>query len=142
MFLIRFSFFQNKITKEVTNYISNEINSKIRIGKVSLNGFTNLQFNQIFVPDLNGDTILFVPKAVLDIEDINWLDRKFIIDEVVFKDAEIVLRKNPGKKKYEIEFLLNSFFHSKDRLIQCNYENFWTFPNEPVLMYMQAKLWV
>ena len=109
LFLIRFSFFQNKITKEVTNYISNEINSKIRIGKVSLNGFTNLQFNQIFVPDLNGDTILFVPKAVLDIEDINWLDRKFIIDEVVFKDAEIVLRKNPGKKKYEIEFLLNSF---------------------------------
>ena len=109
MFLIRFSFFQNKITKEVTNYVSNEINSKIRIGKVSLNGFTNLQFNQIFVPDLNGDTILFVPKAVVDIEDINWLDRKFIIDEVVFKDAEIVLRKNPGKKKYEIEFLLNSF---------------------------------
>ena len=109
LFLIRFSFFQNKITKEVTNYISNEINSKIRIGKVSLNGFTNLQFNQIFVPDLNGDTILFVPKAVVDIEDINWLDRKFIIDEVVFKDAEIVLRKNPGKKKYEIEFLLNSF---------------------------------
>ena len=109
LFLIRFSFFQNKITKEVTNYVSNEINSKIRIGKVSLNGFTNLQFNQIFVPDLNGDTILFVPKAVVDIEDINWLDRKFIIDEVVFKDAEIVLRKNPGKKKYEIEFLLNSF---------------------------------
>ena len=109
LFLIRFSFFQNKISKEVTNYISNEINSKIRIGKVSLNGFTNLQFNQIFVPDLNGDTILFVPKAVVDIEDINWLDRKFIIDEVVFKDAEIVLRKNPGKKKYEIEFLLNSF---------------------------------
>ena len=109
LFLIRFSFFQNKITKEVTNYVSNEINSKIRIGKVSLNRFTNLQFNQIFVPDLNGDTILFVPKVVVDIEDINWLDRKFIIDEVVFKDAEIVLRKNPGKKKYEIEFLLNSF---------------------------------
>ncbi len=109
LFLIRFSFFQNKITKEVTNYISNEINSKIRIGKVSLNGFTNLQFYQIFIPDLNGDTILSVPKVVVDIEDINWLDRKFIIDQVIFKDAEIVLRKNPSKEKYEIEFLLNSF---------------------------------
>ena len=28
---------------------------------------------------------------------------------MIFKNAEIVLRKNPGKKKYEIEFLLNSF---------------------------------
>lgn len=109
LFLIRFSFFQNKISKEVTNYLSNEINSEISLGEVSLNGFTNLQLNQIFIPDLNGDTVLFVPKVVVDIKDINWLDRKFIIDQVVFKDAEIVLRKNPGKKKYEIEFLLNSF---------------------------------
>ena len=109
LFLIRFSFFQNKISKEVTKYLSNEINSEISLGEVSLNGFTNLQLNQIFIPDLNGDTVLFVPKVVVDIKDINWLDRKFIIDQVVFKDAEIVLRKNPGKKKYEIEFLLNSF---------------------------------
>ena len=109
LFLIRFSFFQNKISKEVTNYLSNEINSDIRLGEVSLNGFTNLQLNQIFIPDLNGDTVLFVPKVVVDIQDINWLDRKFKIDQVIFKNAEIVLRKNPGKKKYEIEFLLNSF---------------------------------
>ena len=109
LFLIRFSFFQNKISKEVTNYLSNEINSEIRIGKVSINGFTNFQLNQIFVPDLNGDTVLFVPKVVVDIQDVNWLDRKFIINQVIFKDAQIVLRKNPGKKKYEIEFLLNSF---------------------------------
>ena len=109
LFLIRFSFFQNKISKEVTNYLSNEINSDLSLEEVSLNGFSNLQLNKIFIPDLNGDTVLFVPKVVVDIQDINWLDRKFIIDQVIFKDAEIVLRKNPGKKKYEIEFLLNSF---------------------------------
>ena len=109
LFLIRFSFFQNKISKEFTNYLSSEINSDIRLEEVSLNGFSNLQLNKIFIPDLNGDTVLFVPKVVVDIQDINWLDRKFIIDQVIFKDAEIVLRKNPGKKKYEIEFLLNSF---------------------------------
>ena len=82
LFLIRFSFFQNKISKEVTNYLSNEINSDIRLGEVSLNGFTNLQLNQIFIPDLNGDTVLFVPKVVVDIQDINWLDRKFKIVSV------------------------------------------------------------
>ena len=119
-FLIRFSFFQNKISKEVTNYLSNEINSDISLGEVSLNGFANLQLNQIFIPDLNGDTILFVPKVVLDIQDINWLDRKFIIDQVIFKDAEIILKKNPGKKKYEIEFLLNSF--KKNQRESNNYQ--------------------
>ena len=109
LFLIRFSFFQNKISKEVTNYLSDEINSDIQLGGVSLSGFTKLQLNQIFLPDLNGDTILFVPKVLVDIHEINWLDRKFIINEVIFKDAEIILRKNPGKKKYEIEFLLDRF---------------------------------
>ena len=84
--------------------MSDEIISDLRIGGVSLSGFSNLQLNQIFIPDLNGDTVLFVPKVVLDIQDINWFERKFIIDQVIFKDAEIVLKKNPGKKKYEIEF--------------------------------------
>ena len=53
---------------------------------------------------------------VVDIQDINWLDRKFIINQVIFKDAEIVLRKNPGKKKYEIEFLLNSLKKIKEKV--------------------------
>ena len=106
MFLIRFSFFQNKISKEFTNYLSNEINTEISLGEVSLNGFTNLQLNQIFIPDLNGDTVLFVPKVVVDIQDIHWLDRKFIIDQVIFKDAEIVLRKNPSGIGFHLkEFL-------------------------------------
>ena len=99
MFLIRFSFFQNKISKEFTNYLSSEINSDIRLEEVSLNGFSNLQLNKIFIPDLNGDTVLFVPKVVVDIQDINWLDRKFIIDQVIFKDAEIVLKKKSWQEK-------------------------------------------
>ena len=108
-FLIRFSFVQTKITKQFTTYLSKEINSDIQVGKVSLSNFTNLHLNQIFIPDLNGDTILFVPKVEIDIQDINWLDRKFNIDQVIFKDAKIILKKNPGKDKYEVEFLLNSF---------------------------------
>jgi len=108
-FLIRFSFVQTKITKQFTTYLSKEINSDIQVGKVSLSNFTNLHLNQIFIPDLNGDTILFVPKVEIDIQDINWLDRKFNIEQVIFKDAKIILKKNPGKDKYEIEFLLNSF---------------------------------
>ena len=56
---------QNSIALQITHIINENLNSEIKIDEVSLRSFDHFQLNQILIPDLNGDTILFVPNAVI-----------------------------------------------------------------------------
>ena len=61
LLLIRSSFVQNSITKEVTQFLNSELSSEIDIKEVSLKSFKYFQLNELLIPDQNGDTILFIP---------------------------------------------------------------------------------
>ena len=70
-------------------------------------------------------TVLYSIKEEMALFEKKFKSRKFKIDQVIFKNAEIVLRKNPGKKKYEVEFLLNSFKkNQKTHRIKCFFGGF------------------
>ena len=109
LLLIRSSFVQNSITKEVTQFLNSELSSEIDIKEVSLKSFKYFQLNELFIPDQNGDTILFIPKVSVDIGKISWMNREFHFNELVLEDAQINIHKNKGSKKYEFQYLLNSF---------------------------------
>ena len=76
---------------------------------MSLKSFKYFQLNELFIPDQNGDTILFIPKVSVDIGKISWINREFHFNELVLEDAQINIHKNKGSKKYEFQYLLNSF---------------------------------
>ena len=109
LFLIRSSFVQNSISREFTQFLNSELSSKIELKEVSLKSFKYFQLNELFIPDQNGDTILFVPKVFVDIGKINWIKREFHLNKLVLEDAQINIYKNKGSKKYEFQYLLSSF---------------------------------
>ena len=109
LFLIRSSFVQNSISREFTQFLNSELSSKIELKEVSLKSFKYFQLNELFIPDQNGDTILFVPKVFVDIGKINWIKREFHFNKLVLEDAQINIQKNKGSKKYEFQYLLSSF---------------------------------
>ena len=71
---IRIPFVQNSIALQITQTINENLNSEIKIDEVSLRSFDYFQLNQILIPDLNGDTILFVPSAVIKVKKWNLLE--------------------------------------------------------------------
>ena len=109
LFLIRSSFIQNSITREFTQFLNSELSSEIAVKEVSLKSFKYFQLNELFIPDQNGDTILFVPKVFVNVGKINWINREFHFNELVLEDGQINIHKNKGSKKYEFQYLLHSF---------------------------------
>ena len=77
---IRIPFIQNSIALQITHIINENLNSEIKIDEVSLRSFDHFQLNQNLIPDLNGDTILFVPSAVIKVNKWNFLERSFHIN--------------------------------------------------------------
>jgi hypothetical protein len=109
LFLIRLPFIQNSITKEFTQFLNTELSSEIQFKDVSLKSFKYFQLNELFIPDQNGDTILFAPKVFIDIGKISWTERQFYLDKLVLEKAQLNINKNKGIEKYEFEYLLKSF---------------------------------
>ena len=95
--------------KEKIEIINENLNSEIKIDEVSLRSFDHFQLNHILIPDLNGDTILFVPSAVIKVNKWNLLERSFHINKVLLKDPIINVKKNKGSANYEWKFLLKVF---------------------------------
>ena len=108
-FVIRISFVQNSLSYQFTNIINENLKSNITIKEVSLRSFDHLQLNQILIPDLNGDTILFVPNAVIKFNNWDLLERNFQINKVLLRYPIINIKKNKGKEIYELEYLLKVF---------------------------------
>ena len=108
-FVIRIPFVQNSLSYRFTNIINENLKSNITIKEVSLRSFDHLQLNQILIPDLNGDTILFVPNAVIKLNNWDLLERNFQINKVLLRYPIINIKKNKGKEIYELEYLLKVF---------------------------------
>ena len=102
---IRIPFVQNSIALQITHTINENLNSEIKIDEVSLRSFEDFQLNQILIPDLNGDTILFVPSAVIKVKKWNLLERSFHINKVLLKDPIINV-----KKIKEVQIMNGNFY--------------------------------
>jgi len=119
-YLFRIPSIQTKIADQFTFFLNKELNSEIQLDKVVLKSFQDLQINNIFIPDLNGDTILYIPKTRIKIKNFDFLDRKFEISILKLDNPEVILKRKKGNDKYEFEFLLKTF--EKQQRESGNYE--------------------
>ena len=70
-YLFRIPSIQTKLADQFTFLLNKELNSEIELDKVVLKSFQDLQINNIFIPDLNGDTILYIPKTRIKIKNFD-----------------------------------------------------------------------
>ena len=119
-YLFRIPSVQTKLADQFTFFLNKELNSEIQLDKVVLKSFEDLQINNIFIPDLNGDTILYIPKTRIKIKNFDFLDRKFEISILKLDNPEVILKRKKGNDKYEFEFLLKTF--EKQQRESGNYE--------------------
>ena len=119
-YLFRIPSIQTKLADQFTFFLNKELNSEIQLDKVVLKSFEDLQINNILIPDLNGDTILYIPKTRIKIKNFDFLDRKLEISILKLDNPEVILKRKKGNDKYEFEFLLKTF--EKKQRESGNYE--------------------
>lgn len=114
LFMLVFIFFatkipsvQNYIADKALNLVSGILYSKTTIKEVNLNIFTGFHFEEIYVEDLNTDTLLYVEQVHMDF--LNTLksiyDKEFHAGSMTFKNGILNLTRGPSDPRNNLEEL-------------------------------------
>ncbi len=99
---------QTVITHQLTNYVNNELDIDVVIKGVKLKSFKNFELNEILIPDLYGDTIVYIPEIKINLEQIKIINNEYIINNLTIKDAQFNIRKKKNSEEYDYEYLLRN----------------------------------
>ena len=114
MFLIRSYGVQTYLAHKLTGILESQFEMKMTVGKVKLKKFKDFELSDILIPDQVGDTILYLPKLIVKLDEFDLIENKFDIGELIFNDAYVNLKKRKDSSAYSFEFLIEKFSTSED----------------------------
>lgn len=110
-FLLQVTAVQNWLIGKVTAYLSDELQTTVRVEHVGFEFFDNLVLEGLYVQDLKGDTLLYAEKfsAGLNSNVFSLLQKKLEINEISLKRARFNIRRAEGEPDNNLKFLLEYF---------------------------------
>ncbi len=105
---------QTAVVKHLTIEISEELNAKISIGKVSFRPFKSLVLNDVIIYDQQKDTLLSIDQLTTSIDSIYFKRREVYFAYIKADKPKIHVAKQDSV--YNYEFLTNAFKPRADRL--------------------------
>ncbi len=101
--------FKNYITKKATNYLSKELNTEVKIDKISLDYFDRLNAYNILIRDEQKDTMVFIKKLKANYNLKSFSNQLINFDKVVLDNSLINLGIYEGQSRLNIQFLIDYF---------------------------------
>ncbi len=144
--LLQNSMIQNYISKVVITELSNRLHSKVSVGKIEYKLFDDITIHDLYVEDLQKDTLLFVNQAdahfkfweffqgiiIFTSVDVNQLYGNLIIDKTGHSNLDFVIEafKTPQTKdSTQIVYRMNHFKLKNSRFSFTNLKEFKSLPD-------------
>ena len=114
---------QNWLAARATDYLSKEWNTVVHIGKVDIRLFDHAIFEDVYIEDLNRDTLIYAHEltAYIDISEI--VHGRLVITEAHLHDGLFQLQRLEGQEKHSLQFILD-YFAPKDKKKKKKKPNF------------------
>lgn len=109
--------FQTWLTRRITDYLSHELGTKVRVGKVEVDLWARLVLNDVYIEDLEHDTLAFIPKLALRNYNFDKRSGDIIIGHATLYEPFICIRRSERDSLLNIQFLteyINSFSNPED----------------------------
>lgn len=113
--LAQTSSFQTWAAKKATEFLSNELGTKISIDKVKISLISNVSLNGVFVSDTHGDTLLYGKSISVGVSSLNIKLKSLNLKETRLDDIKIKLLKYKNEEDWNFQFLAD-YFSSSDSL--------------------------
>ncbi len=104
---------QSWIVNRVTTYLSDELNTTVSIKGVDIEFFKKIVLEDIYIEDLQHDTLLFAPKLKVDIRRFNFKKQQLVISSAELENAHIELIRYKDISGLNFEFLADYFSPSE-----------------------------
>lgn len=108
VFAIQTSPFQTFITRKATNYLSKELDTKIKIGRISITFLDKILLEDLLIKDQKNDTLAFISRLYVTI-DQSKRENKFIINKVDIETATFHLSRDKKTGDYNYWFITDYF---------------------------------
>ena len=117
IFLVAFFFIfkipavQNWLAKQAASLLSSELGTVVRIDRVEIELFNKAIFENLYVEDLKGDTLIFAPevKAYLDLGFSSIWNKRLDITKAEINDAIFNYVRPAGERDFNLYFIIRYF---------------------------------
>jgi hypothetical protein len=92
-----------------TDYLTNELNTNVQIDKIKISSFKEVCLRNVFVEDLNKDTLLFAGKLKVNLNWFSIKNEKLYFEEINVDSAIFRLKTYEGSQTTNLGFVLNYF---------------------------------
>jgi len=114
--LARTSSFQTWLAEKATNYLSQELNTEIRIGKVEIRFFKEAVFKDVFIKDFNNDTLLMSREIKAMISVFDYKNKFVEVNDIILSDATAKVYIPKNDSIFNFEFLVDYFSGSPNKV--------------------------
>lgn len=112
LFAIHTSPFQTFITKKITNYLSSELKTEIKIDRVSIVWINRIALDGLLIRDQKNDTLAYVSTIFITVDELN-LRQKIILNEAEIENSVFKFKIDKKSNTYNYEFIEDYFATSK-----------------------------
>lgn len=111
--ILHSSLVQTFLTKQIAAYLSKKLNTEVTVGGVDINLFKTVNLDNVFIRDQKKDTLLFVDRLRININDINFSQHNAFITGVKLYNPVVNLYLD-SLRKMNYSFILSAFKGEKD----------------------------
>lgn len=98
---------QTYLTKKATDFLSEELNTEVRVGGVDVAFFLDLVLTEVYIADKKDNSLLYFDKLQANIEKLSLTQKKIFINKISIHTPYIGLRKYKGEKQINLQFILD-----------------------------------
>src|SRR5690606_20783732 len=106
--ILRFRVVQNYLAGKAAAYLSHQLDTRISIGNIYFLPFSSLELKDLYVEDLQGDTLLYAGNVTADLDLHRLYNRQVFIERIQFEDTRFSLKSLPDSGS-NMTFLIRYF---------------------------------
>ncbi|MFK7906371.1 MAG: translocation/assembly module TamB domain-containing protein [Chitinophagales bacterium] len=107
--LLQQSGIQTWTTQKATQYLSEKLDTKVEIGRVDIDFFKKVVLEEVYIEDLQKDTLLYAAKLKGDISLFSFWNQELNIAGVDLEGGRINLKRSLVDSTYNFQFLIDAF---------------------------------
>lgn len=110
-FLLRIPAVQQYVVNTITDYLSSELKTEVQIAKVHLSFFDDVLFENFYVEDQAGDTLIYAKRLEANFNTglFALLQKRLELNELTLHHAELNTKRRNGKLVDNLQFIVDYF---------------------------------
>jgi hypothetical protein len=108
-FAIRTPIFQTFLAQKASAYLSDELETVVRINRLDVAFFDHVYLDGLYVEDRDGDTLAFLDQVEVNVSSFDWGLSKIEIDKVALSNGRIYFIKKLGQDDFNYGFIEDYF---------------------------------